>query len=330
MIFKGKNHPLVTAAKPIAKELAALNDSFGSLQGSNRLLNIVLRYIARGKGKQMRPILVLLSAGMHGEINEKTYEAARLVELIHTATLLHDDVLDTADTRRHLLSVNKIWKNKIAILLGDYLLSTSLLQCTEKKNYAFLEIIATVVKDMVAGEVFQMEKARRLNVSDTEYFEVIGQKTSSLLSACCKMGALSAARDAAPEALERMVLLGGQLGKIFQIKDDILDYKGHLAGKNQQADLKNRVLNLPLLCALQKCGEREQKRYLRAIRNRSKKPATHRAIAKLVSEKKGIQEAETTMQRAKEESLNILRPLPPSAYKSSFIELIDYLVTRTR
>ena len=325
-ISKKHHRSLQSITVPIQEELAIFNDSLRKLQGPNRLLNVVLRYVMRSKGKQIRPILVLLSAGMYGKINENTYSGARLVELIHTATLVHDDVLDEADIRRNFLSVNKIWKNKMAILLGDYLLSTSLLQCVQDKNYPFLDIIAGVVKDMIAGEIFQMQKAKILNISRQEYFEVIYQKTSSLLVACCKIGANSV--QASEEALQAIALLGKNLGMMFQVRDDILDYEGSLMGKNEQADLKNKIINLPLLCALEQCNVQEQKEYVRLIRYKNRLPTTQRAILHLVREKKGIQEAEGVIDTLRKESVDVLRSLPDSRYKESFVRLVDYFSSR--
>ena len=321
-----KHEPLHSIAAPIRSELSTFNEGLRRFQSTSRLLDAVLHYVTRSKGKQIRPILVLLSAGMYGKINQNTYNGAHLVSLIHTATLVHDDVLDGANIRRGLFSVNRIWKNKIAVLVGDYLLASCLLRCIKNKDYLFLDIIAQVVQNMVEGELLQMQRARRLNLSREEYFTVVHQKTGSLFAACCKMGVGSVRADGV--AQDEMARLGGNLGVIFQVRDDVLDYDGVLTGKGKQVDLKNKIINLPLLCALETCSEKEKREYIHLIRHKNKAPATQRKILALVHEREGILGAERVVHRLREESKDIVAQRPDSLYKESFLRLIDYLAER--
>ena len=245
-----KSH-LSEISQPIKSELENFNQIFReSLRSKVGLLDLVTRYIIRQKGKKIRPLLVLLSAKVCGAINDRSYRGAVLVELLHTATLIHDDVVDNADKRRGLWSINKVFKNKVAVLMGDYLLSKGLLISMEGKDYDFLEVITNTVKRMSEGELLQIQKTRKLDIDEETYFKVISDKTASLIETCCTIGAMSATSN--KESIDAMREFGRNLGISFQIRDDILDYEGNLTitGKRKGGDIKEKKITLPLIYSL--------------------------------------------------------------------------------
>ncbi len=259
-------------SRPIHHHLAAFDRTFReSIRSRVGLVDLVTKYIIRTKGKKVRPILVLLSADLCGGVNEKTYRGASLVEILHTATLVHDDVVDNADTRRGLASINAIWKNKIAVLMGDYLLARGLLLSLDNDDFRFLKITSTAVKRMSEGELHQIQKIRKLDMDEETYLRIIGDKTASLLSTCCEIGAASATSDPGKQALLRDY--GEYVGLAFQIRDDLLDYVGRrsITGKPTGLDLSEKKLTLPLIHALGRASKHESAAILSMIRNGGKK-----------------------------------------------------------
>ena len=273
--------------KPVKSELNEFESHFEDALKSNvPLLDKVTHYIVKRKGKQMRPLFVFLSAKMLGEINEKTYSAASLVELLHTATLVHDDVVDDANERRGFFSVNALWKNKIAVLVGDYMLSKILLLSLEKDNTDLLGVVARSVKEMSEGELLQIEKSRTLDITEKEYFDVIRKKTASLISTCCEAGAISVASD---EERENMKMFGEKVGLAFQIKDDIFDYGSpNNIGKPTGIDIREQKLTLPLIYVLRNSPPKIQKELKRIIKNRNEESKMIKRATDLVIEHGGI------------------------------------------
>lgn len=239
-----------------------------SLKSSMPLLNKILRYVLKQKGKQIRPLFVLLSAKCHGEINENTYRAAAFIELLHTATLIHDDVVDNSDKRRGLFSLNALWKNKIAVLVGDYLLSKGMMLALENKDYQMLDVISATVKAMSEGEIYQMEKARRMDITEEEYYDIIKAKTASLISSCCMLGAISV--SATESQVEKMKNFGTSAGIAFQIKDDIFDYQlNNKTGKPAGNDIQEHKMTLPLIHLLKIVDKSERRNVIRKIKYHS-------------------------------------------------------------
>ena len=259
---------LTEITQPIKNELETFNNIFReSLRSRVGLVDLVTRYIIRQKGKKIRPLLVLLSAKVSGGINERSYRGAVLVELLHTATLVHDDVVDNADKRRGLWSINKVFKNKIAVLMGDYLLSKGLLIAMEGKDYDFLEVITNTVKRMSEGELLQIQKTRKLDIDEETYFKVISDKTASLIETCCTIGAMSAVSN--PAYVSAMKEFGKNLGISFQIRDDILDYEGSLSitGKRAGGDIKEKKITLPLIYSLNQVSSAKASEIRKIIKN---------------------------------------------------------------
>src|SRR5512133_2008394 len=256
--------------RPVEYEMAEFETYFSRTMRSNiPLLNIILNYILRRKGKQMRPLLVFLTAKLHGEITEQTYIAATFIELLHTASLAHDDVVDDALERRGALSVNALWNSKIAVLVGDYMLSKGMLISVEKKRFDMLGIVSEAVKSMSEGELLQLQKARKQNIKEEDYFRIIKSKTAALIAACTACGALSATTDA--DIIQLMKELGENIGVAFQIRDDLLDYEGNgLTGKEHGNDIKERKITLPLIHALEKAPLTERKHILNIVKKKKK------------------------------------------------------------
>jgi len=312
----------------ISKELDEFEVRFRqSMKSSVPLLDKITYYLIKRRGKQLRPMLVFFSAGMHGKINDSTYRAASLIELLHTATLVHDDVVDDAYRRRSFFSINAIWKNKIAVLVGDYLLSKGLLLAIQNKEFSLLEKVSTAVQKMSEGELLQIEKTRKLDIKEEEYFEIIRCKTASLVAACCACGAISTGMDDA--AIEKMWQLGEALGISFQIKDDLLDYAvGTDIGKPTGADIKEKKMSLPLIYALEQASYTEKKQIIYAIKNQSKKIETVDKVFSFVKAKGGLEYAEKKMVEYREKSREMLKEMPDSEYKKAFESLITFVTER--
>jgi octaprenyl-diphosphate synthase len=313
---------------PIAKEMDKFESTFrNSMKSSVPLLNTITHYIVKRKGKQMRPMVVFLTAGMCDGITESTFRAAALIELLHTATLVHDDVVDDSNERRGFFSINALWKNKIAVLVGDYLLSRGLLLSVEHGEFDLLKITSNAVREMSEGELMQMEKARRLDIKEDMYFTIIRQKTASLIASCCAAGACSAGGNI--ETIEKMRLLGETIGIAFQIKDDLFDYElTNKTGKPSGADIKERKMTLPLINALQTTDEATKKRIINIVKNNNNDPKKVAEVIDFVLHSGGMEYALNKMNEYRDKALAMLQTIPESEYKKSFIELIRFTTER--
>lgn len=322
-------HSVEEIMKPVKSELNQFESHFEDALKSNvPLLDKVTHYIVKRKGKQMRPLFVFLSAKMLGEINEKTYSAASLVELLHTATLVHDDVVDDANERRGFFSVNALWKNKIAVLVGDYMLSKILLLSLEKGNTDLLGVVARSVKEMSEGELLQIEKSRTLDITEKEYFDVIRKKTASLISTCCEAGAISVN---SAEERENMKIFGEKVGLAFQIKDDIFDYGSpNNIGKPTGIDIREQKLTLPLIYVLRNSPPKIQKELKRIVKNRNEESKMIKRATDLVIEHGGIDYAFERMNELAEEAKNLLRKYKESEAKSALVDLVNYTINREK
>lgn len=311
----------------IAEELATFEHKFAqSVKSQTPLLDRIMKYIIKRKGKQLRPMFVFLSAKLHGPVNESTYRAAAMVELLHTATLVHDDVVDESLERRGFLSVNALWKNKIAVLVGDYLFSKGLLVATEAGDFNHLNILSEAVKQMSEGELLQMEKARKLNLKEDIYFEIIRNKTASLLSSACAVGAWSTSKD--EKLTERMKLFGEKTGIAFQIKDDLFDYGNEDIGKPTGNDLKEKKLTLPLIYTLNNVHHTERKKIIYIIKNENKDQDKIKFVLQKVIEAGGINYASSKMIQYRDEALAILTEYPESDIRKGLEELVLYTTDR--
>lgn len=314
--------------RPVEKEMAEFERFFNrSFKSEVPLLKIILNYIFRRKGKQMRPLLVFLSARLNGEINESAYVAATLIELLHTASLVHDDVVDDAMERRGALSVNALWNSKIAVLVGDYMLATGLLVSIENNRYDMLEIVSEAVKSMAQGELLQLQKARKLNIKEDDYFKIISSKTAALIAACTACGTISVTKD--PDIVQMMKELGENIGIAFQIRDDILDYERNgLTGKAPGNDIKERKITLPLIYALEKSPVNEKKHMINIVKKKKKSRDEINQVIKYVEDNGGIEYAETKMNQYRDKALAILDYYPDSEVKNSMKEFIYYTTSR--
>lgn len=314
---------------PIKAEMNEFESRFReSMRSKVPLLDKITHYIIRRKGKQMRPMFVFLTTKMLGKMGDKAYDAASLIELLHTATLVHDDVVDDANERRGFFSLNALWKNKVAVLVGDYMLSKVLLLSIEKNNVRLLEVVARAVREMSEGELLQIEKARRLDITEEVYFEVIRQKTASLISTCCEAGAIAADRE---DMAERMRRFGELVGLAFQIKDDIFDYgtPGKI-GKPTGLDIRERKMTLPLIYTLNTAPKEVRSELINIVKNHNEdKRYVNRAI-ELVTNHGGIQYAHQKMMELKEQALEELKDIPDSDAKRSVIGLVEYTTLREK
>ena len=298
------------------------------MKSSVPLLNKITAYIVKRKGKQIRPMFVFLSAKANGNINDSTYRAAALIELLHTATLVHDDVVDDSNERRGFFSVNALWKNKIAVLIGDFLLSKGLLLSLDNDDFHFLKIVSNAVREMSEGELLQIEKARRLDISEDVYFEIIRQKTATLIAACCAAGTASVTQD--KKVIQQMHEFGIQTGIAFQIKDDLFDYGTADIGKPTGIDIKEKKMTLPLIYALANSGWMEKRKIINIVKNNSNDPEKVQEVIRYVLEKGGIDYAETVMHRYKDKALKILQELPDSPARQSLEHLVVYTTERKK
>lgn len=315
---------------PIQSELTAFEAYFKeSMRSDVALLDKVTQYVVKRKGKQMRPMFVFLTAKMLGEINQVTYDATTLVELLHTATLVHDDVVDDANERRGFFSVNALWKNKIAVLVGDYMLSRILLLSIEKENLALLEVVARAVREMSEGELLQIEKARDLNIDEETYFEVIRKKTASLIATCCEAGAISV--QATADQREKMRKFGELIGLAFQIKDDIFDYgTGEHIGKPTGIDIREQKMTLPLIYVMNHSPSEIRKELMYIMKNEFDVSTRIKRAIQLVIQYGGIQFATQKMEAIANEALELLKSFPDNDAKNSLIGLVHYTMNREK
>ena len=315
---------------PIAEEMKAFSGHFRkTLRSDVALLDIIMRYIVKRKGKQMRPIFVFLAAKIHGESTEKTYTAASLIELLHTATLVHDDVVDESNLRRGFFSIQTLWKKKVAVLVGDYLLSRGLLTAVDAEAFDLLKLTSKAVKEMSEGELLQIEKARHLNITEDIYFEIIRRKTASLISACCACGAAST--GASQAQIDKMWSFGEKTGLAFQIKDDLLDLgDGKKTGKPTGQDIREKKLTLPLIHTLEKADRRTRKRLLKLVKKAPKDPRAVQEVIKAIIEDPGLEYARTKMAELRNEAVEMLDVFEDTEARSALINMLDFTIERNR
>lgn len=314
--------------RPINDEMKLFEQKFyESMQSKVALLDKVTRFIVTTKGKQMRPMFVFLCAKLVGEVTEKTYRGASMIELIHTATLVHDDVVDESFKRRNFFSINALWKNKIAVLVGDYLLSKSVLLSTDHKDYDLLGVISRTIREMSEGELLQLEKARKLDITEDVYYEIIRQKTATLIAACCEIGVLS---NNADEALaKKMMDFGTFTGMAFQIKDDLFDYlSSNVIGKPVGIDIKEQKMTLPLIHTLKIANEKDRKYYFDTIKRYNNNPKRVKELIEFVKSSGGLEYAITIMKDFQQKAKDILNEFPDSEPRKSLHIMLDYVIER--
>ncbi|WP_299535248.1 polyprenyl synthetase family protein [Ulvibacterium sp.] len=317
--------------EPIDHEMELFEKKFhDSMSSQVALLNRITYYIVNRKGKQMRPMFVFLTAKLlnNGMVNERTYRGASVIELIHTATLVHDDVVDESNKRRGFFSINALWKNKIAVLVGDYLLSKGLLLSIDNGDFDLLRIISVAVREMSEGELLQIEKARRLDITEEVYYDIIRQKTATLIAACCSLGACSVKPDS--QDVETFRKFGELCGMAFQIKDDLFDYGEQKIGKPTGIDIKEQKMTLPLIYALNNCSKSEKGWLVNSVKNHNKDKIRVKQVIAFVKEKGGLDYAEQKMLDFKEKALKLLDAYPPSEYKNSLELMVNYVVDRKK
>ena len=321
---------LTEIRKPVEKEMDEFESYFNrTMKSEIPLLKIILNYILRRKGKQMRPLLVFLTAGLNGKISEPTYVAATCIELLHTASLVHDDVVDDARERRGSLSINALWNSKIAVLVGDYMLSKGLLVCVEKTRYDMLEIVSEAVKAMTEGELLQIQKARRLNIKEEDYFRIISSKTAALISACTATGARSVTDD--PDTIQLMKDLGENIGIAFQIRDDLLDYEANgLTGKIVGNDIKERKITLPLIYALENASFFGKRQMMSIVKSKKKTKAEINKVIEFVRASGGPEYTENKMNQYRDKALAILDSYPESDFRDSLRKFVNYTTSRNK
>ena len=316
--------------KPIVDEMNLFENKFKkSLKTTVPLLDKIMHYIIKRKGKQMRPMFVFLCAKLFGETKESAYTAASLIELLHTATLVHDDVIDESNFRRGVFSINALWKNKISVLVGDFLLSRGLLLAVEKNEFELLKIVSHAVKDMSEGELLQIEKTRKLNITEEVYYEIIRKKTAALISACCAAGASSS--QTSSENISQMKIFGEKVGIAFQIKDDLFDYtQSPLIGKPTGLDIREKKMTLPLIYTLNQVNKQEKSFIINTIKNDSKNSKKVEQIINLVKENKGLEFAENKMNEYYSESIKLLEKFDDNEAKDSLKKLVEFVVKRKK
>jgi octaprenyl-diphosphate synthase len=312
---------------PVAQEMEEFEQKFRSAMKTKvLLLDKIMDYIVKRKGKQIRPLFVFLSAGACGKITDSTFRGASLIELLHTATLVHDDVVDNSNYRRGFFSVNALWKNKIAVLVGDFLLSRGMALSLDNKDFDLLSIVNMAVQQMSEGELLQMEKARHLDISEEIYYEVIRQKTASLIASCCAVGACSSGVNGS--TVETLQKFGEHVGMAFQIKDDLFDYGDEEIGKPVGIDIKEKKMTLPLIYSLSKAPWLEKRRIIGIIRNHSENSKKVREVISFVKDSGGIDYAREAMERFYLQALELLKSLPESKYKTSLGQLVRFTIER--
>ena len=315
--------------EPIYEEMELFEEKFtASMSSKVALLNRITHFIVNRKGKQMRPMFVFLTAKMlnKGKVNERTFRGASVIELIHTASLVHDDVVDDSNMRRGFFSVNALWKNKIAVLVGDFMLSKGMLLCIENEDFDLLKIISVAVKEISEGELLQIEKARKLDITEEVYYSIIRQKTATLLAACCAMGARTVQNDDA--IVQKMRLFGEYIGMAFQIKDDLFDYGDTAIGKPTGIDIKEQKMTLPLIYTLNTVSVQEKNWLIQSIRkyNRDKKRVKE-VIAK-VKAAGGLVYAEEKMEEYRQKAMDILVTFPEDEYRNALEKMVNYVISR--
>ncbi len=323
--------PLTVAAiqAPIAAEMELFEQKFrGQMKSEVMLLDQIMKYIVKRKGKQLRPMFVFLMAGICGQITEATYRGAALIELLHTATLVHDDVVDDSNYRRGFFSINALWKNKVAVLVGDYLLSRGLLLSIDNGDFDLLQLVSRAVRELSEGELLQIEKARRLDITEDVYFEIIRQKTASLIAACCAVGARSV--GVAQATVEQARVFGEQVGIAFQIKDDLFDYGTAEIGKPLGIDIKEKKMTLPLIYALSKAHFGEKRRIINIIKNESENPKKVNEVIAFVKNSGGIEYATEAMNQYVFKAQTLLNSFPDSPYRTSLHQLVQYTIERSK
>lgn len=313
---------------PIKEHLTDFEKSFReSMKSKVPLLNIITRYILKRKGKQMRPMFVFLAAGISGGITEKTYRAASLIELLHTATLIHDDVVDNSFQRRGFFSLNALWQNKIAVLVGDYLLSRGLLLAVDHNDFDLLKIVSRATQEMSEGELLQIEKARKLDINEEIYFEIIRKKTATLIGSCCASGAQSNGND--QETIDMMYELGEDIGIAFQIRDDLLDFmQSKDTGKPNGIDIRERKMTLPLIYSLNNSDPKLKRQTIRNVKRHNEKSEKVMEVIDTVHQKGGIDYARGKMQEYRDKALETVAQFPASEYRDSLTQLIEFSINR--
>lgn len=317
--------------QPIRYEMELFEKKFHlSMSSRVALLNRITYYIVNRKGKQMRPMFVFLVAKMvsKGEVNDRTYRGASVIELIHTATLVHDDVVDDSNKRRGFFSINALWKNKIAVLVGDFLLSKGLLLSIDNGDFDLLRIISVAVREMSEGELLQIEKARRLDITEDIYYEIIRQKTATLIAACCALGAKAVLEESDNNKVEEMRKFGEYIGMAFQIKDDLFDYTEDKIGKPTGIDIKEQKMTLPLIYALNNSTEKEKKWLINSVKNHNKDKKRVKEVINFVKQKNGLGYAEKVMKDYQQKALEIIRDYPDSEYKNALTLMVNYVIDR--
>ncbi|MDE5419874.1 polyprenyl synthetase family protein [Labilibaculum sp. DW002] len=315
---------------PVKEEMDQFETYFkDSMKTKVRLLNVINRYIIKRKGKEIRPILVFLSAKLAGTINDSTYTAAALTQLLHTATLIHDDVVDEAYERRGFFSVNALWKTKAAVLVGDFLLSKGLLIALDNNEFGQLKVVSDAVREMSEGELLQLEKSRKLNITEEVYFDIIYKKTASLIASCTELGAISA--GASEEDQQKLKQFGSHLGIAFQMKDDLFDYeKQGTIGKPTGNDIKEKKLTLPLIYALRNISDKDRRWALKIIRKHNKNKVKVNELISFVKDNGGIDYTSQKMIEYKQKAMNILHEFPTSEAREALINLVDYTISRNK
>ena len=321
---------LAEIKKPVEIEMSKFESYFNRTMKSDiPLLKIILNYILRRKGKQMRPLLVFLTAGLNGKITESTYLAATFIELLHTASLVHDDVVDDAHERRGALSVNALWNSKIAVLVGDYLLSQGMLISVKKARYDMLEIVSEAVKAMAEGELLQLQKARKLNITESDYYKIIISKTAALIAACTATGARSVTED--PDIIQLMKDFGENIGIAFQIRDDLLDYEANgLTGKTLGNDIKEGKITMPLIHAFELATPVQKRHIISILKSRKKTKAEINKVIEFVSSSGGPEYAELKMNMFRDKALSILDSYPDSDVKEALKKFVHYTTSRNK
>lgn len=316
--------------RPIAAEMELFEEKFrASMKSAVPLLDRITHYIVKRKGKQMRPMFVFFSAGMCGGITESTYRGAALIELLHTATLVHDDVVDDSTLRRGFFSINALWKNKIAVLVGDYLLSRGLLLSVEHDEHTLLKIVSHAVREMSEGELLQIEKARKLDISEQIYFDIIRQKTASLIASCCACGAASSGANA--ETVEQMRICGEYIGIAFQIKDDLFDFDSSAkTGKPAGIDIRESKLTLPLITALARASQSEKRHVINLIKNRYEDSKAVKEVIDFILQSEGIAYSKQKMNEYHQKAIDILNRHGNNIYKDGLMRLVKYTIERTK
>ena len=301
-----------------------------SMSSKVALLNRITYYIVNRKGKQMRPMFVFLASKMvsNGRVSDRTYRGASVIELIHTATLVHDDVVDESNRRRGFFSINTLWKNKIAVLVGDFLLSKGLLMCIDNNDFDLLKIISVAVREMSEGELLQIEKARSLDITEEVYYEIIRQKTATLIAACCSLGAASVKPQS--KDVEILRKFGELIGMAFQIKDDLFDYGTQKIGKPTGIDIKEQKMTLPLIHALNHCSKTERDWLINSIKNHNKNPKRVKDVIAFVKTQGGLDYAVTKMKFFQSEALKLIDHYPDSTYKEALTLMVNYVIERNK